>query len=33
MNNIVYIVFALTIGVLLIQAIWDNHQNPPGGYA
>lgn len=33
MSNIVYIAFVLAIGVLLIQAIWDNHQNPPGGCA
>jgi len=33
MNSIVYVAFAIAVGVLLIQAVWDNHQNPPGGYA
>lgn len=33
MSNVIYIVFTLAIGVLLIQAIWDNHHNPPGGCA
>ena len=31
MNKIIYIVFIIAIGVLLIQAIWDNYHNPPGG--
>ena len=33
MNSIVYIAFTVALGILLIQAVWDNHQNPPGGYA
>ena len=33
MNSIVYIAFIVALGILLIQAVWDNHQNPPGGCA
>jgi hypothetical protein len=33
MSNYIYIAFAIAVGVLLIQAIWDNHYNPPGGCA
>ena len=33
MSSIVYVAFAITVGVLLVLAVWDNHQNPPGGFA
>lgn len=33
MSNIIYIVFALAVGILFAQAVWDNHHNPPGGCA
>ena len=31
MNKIFYIIFIFTLGILFIQAVWDNHQDPPKG--
>ena len=33
MGKVVYIIFGLALFILLIDAVIDNHKNPPGGNA